>query len=137
MLHRHATDVVSLVAGTIFAGVTAVWLLNLGDVIDLEAAWLAIPLVLIVAGVVGLVAAFRPSRPGPNTETAASEQIGEGTQATNVVDDHEPTTVIDENVEQTVVIDDADPTTTLDAPLGGESVGTASAGEEDSRGRTD
>jgi hypothetical protein len=62
MLHRHATDVVSLICGTIFAGLTAVWLLNVTDVIDLKEAWLAGPAILIIAGLVGLVAALRPSR---------------------------------------------------------------------------
>jgi hypothetical protein len=62
MWQRHATDVTSLVSGTVFAGVTAVWLLNVTDLIDLEEAWIGGPVVLIVAGVVGLVATFRPSR---------------------------------------------------------------------------
>lgn len=62
MLPRHATDVVSLVSGTVFAGFTAVWLLTVTDVIDLDQAWLAGPAILILAGVVGLAAALRPSR---------------------------------------------------------------------------
>lgn len=62
MLPRHATDVVSLVSGTVFAGFAAVWLLTVTDVIDLDQAWLAGPAILIVAGVVGLAAALRPSR---------------------------------------------------------------------------
>jgi hypothetical protein len=62
MWQRHATDVTSLVSGTVFAGATAIWLLNVTDVIDLEEAWVGGPVVLIVAGVVGLIATLRPSR---------------------------------------------------------------------------
>src|SRR5215204_1505213 len=102
MLHRHATDVVSLVAGTIFAGLTAVWLLNVSDVLDLEAAWLAGPLILILAGVVGLVAALRPSgsklrpeesAPAPANHTAERVRDDSAGQALH---DDEPTTALDD-----------------------------------------
>ena len=63
MLHRHAPDVVSLVFGTLFAGFTVIWLLIETDVLDSHAAWLAGPAILIVAGVLGLITALRPSRP--------------------------------------------------------------------------
>ena len=64
MSQRHATDVVSLVFGTIFAGFTAVWLLAL--TLDLHGgdAWWAGPLVLVVAGGAGLVVSLRGSRDG-------------------------------------------------------------------------
>jgi hypothetical protein len=65
MSHRHATDTVALVFGTLFAGSTVVWLLWLADVIDYD-AWWAGPVVLIVAGLVGLLSAIRPSRPDPS-----------------------------------------------------------------------
>jgi apolipoprotein N-acyltransferase len=65
MLRRHAPDVVSLVFGTLFAGFAAIWLLNATDVIDSQEAWLAGPAILIVAGVLGLVVALRPSEPAP------------------------------------------------------------------------
>jgi uncharacterized membrane protein len=61
MLHRHATDALSLVFGIIFAGITAIWLLDVTDVIDLQQAWLIGPAILIVAGAVGLVLALRPT----------------------------------------------------------------------------
>ncbi|MGH3446758.1 MAG: hypothetical protein ACRDQA_08995 [Nocardioidaceae bacterium] len=63
MIPRHATDVVSLVAGTIFAGFTVVWLLDVTETIERVDAWLAGPIILIVAGAVGLLASLRPSRP--------------------------------------------------------------------------
>jgi hypothetical protein len=77
MLHRHATDVVALVFGLVFAGITAVWLLNVSDVIDLEQAWLAGPVILIVAGAVGLGFALRPGRtpPPPATEMTDATEI--------------------------------------------------------------
>ncbi len=61
-MQRHATDVVSLVFGTVFAGVTLVWLLYLSNLIDFDEAGYAGPIVLIVAGVLGLVAGLRPQR---------------------------------------------------------------------------
>ena len=63
MLYRHATDVIALVSGTIFAGLAAVWLLMLTDVIDIEQAWIGGPVILIVAGVLGLLVTLTPSRP--------------------------------------------------------------------------
>ncbi len=62
MFPRHATDIVSLVFATIFAGFTAVWLLVVTDVIAQEDAPVAGPITLILAGAVGLIAAFRPDR---------------------------------------------------------------------------
>jgi hypothetical protein len=60
MFQRHATDVISLVFGVIFAGFTVVWVLQLTDAIDPEQAWVVGPVVLIAAGAAGLVAALRP-----------------------------------------------------------------------------
>jgi hypothetical protein len=59
MSQRHATDVVSLVFGMIFAGVFAVWVLTGAHLIDFAQVWLAGPVILIAAGVVGLGAALR------------------------------------------------------------------------------
>ncbi|MGA9343875.1 MAG: hypothetical protein WBV37_02120 [Nocardioidaceae bacterium] len=63
MFPRHATDVISLVAGTIFAGFTAVWLLTLSGAIGTDRAWIGAPVILMAAGAVGLAAALRPQRP--------------------------------------------------------------------------
>ena len=60
MSQRHAVDVISLVFGVIFAGFTAVWLLQLSGAIDHEQAWVVGPVVLMAAGAAGLVAALRP-----------------------------------------------------------------------------
>jgi uncharacterized membrane protein len=59
---RHATDVISLIFGTIFAGFTIVWLLTLVDVIDQGEAWIIGPVVLMAAGTAGLIAALLPRR---------------------------------------------------------------------------
>lgn len=62
MFPRHATDVISLVFGTIFAGFTVIWLLVVTDVITGGDARVAGPVTLIAAGAVGLLAALRPNR---------------------------------------------------------------------------
>jgi apolipoprotein N-acyltransferase len=59
MSQRHATDAVSLVFGMTFAGFTVLWLLTLRGSFH-HVGWWAGPLVLVVAGVAGLVAALRP-----------------------------------------------------------------------------
>lgn len=58
-MRQHATDVVSLVFGTVFAGFALVWLLNVTDLIDFDEVWLIGPVILIVAGLLGLVTALR------------------------------------------------------------------------------
>lgn len=69
MLQRHATDVVSLVFGIVFAGFTAMWALDEADRLHGSQVWWAGPVVLIVAGGAGLAAALRPSRAaGPVAE---------------------------------------------------------------------
>lgn len=74
MLHRHATDVVALVSGTIFAGLAAVWLLIITEAVDVEQAWIGGPVILIVAGVLGLLVTLTPNRdvlPAPVYEPPA------------------------------------------------------------------
>jgi len=56
---RHATDVVSLIFGIIFAGIVVVWALSRADLIDAHSVALAGPAILIAAGAVGLVVALR------------------------------------------------------------------------------
>ncbi len=62
MSQRHATDVVSLVFGTIFAGFSVIWLIYIAGHLQNHDAWWAGPLVLVVAGAAGLVASLRPGR---------------------------------------------------------------------------
>ena len=76
MSQRHATDVVSLVFGTIFAGFTVIWLVYLSGYLDSHDAWWLGPLVLVVAGAAGLATALRPSRnpaetPSPGDDAAS------------------------------------------------------------------
>lgn len=63
MIPRHATDVISLVFGTIFTGFTAVWILTVSDTIDENQAWIGFPVIMIAAGALGLAAALRPRPP--------------------------------------------------------------------------
>ena len=58
-MRQHATDVVSLVFGTVFAGFALVWLLIVTDLIDFDEAWLIGPVILIAAGLLGLYTALR------------------------------------------------------------------------------
>lgn len=68
MFPRHATDVISLVFGAIFAGFTVVWLLTIAGAIGLDDARLAGPVALITAGAIGLVVALRPRTRGEQTD---------------------------------------------------------------------
>ena len=61
MSQRHATDVISLVFGVIFAGFVALWALRGTDLISVSQLGLVGPAVLIAAGAVGLVVALRDS----------------------------------------------------------------------------
>jgi hypothetical protein len=101
-MHRHAPDVVSLVFGTLFAGLALTWLLSATEVIDDEQAWIAGPVTLIVAGVLGLVVALRPSRP----DSASAPWSTAPPIAPTALEASEPTTPID-----TEDADDADEAT--------------------------
>lgn len=65
MSHRHAADAVSLVFGTVFAGLAIVWILAATGTLDRHDAWLAGPIVLLVGGLMGLVVALRQDRDQP------------------------------------------------------------------------
>jgi uncharacterized membrane protein len=59
MSQRHATDVISLLFGLIFAGIVAVWALTGTDLVDIAQLGMVGPVILIAAGAVGLVVALR------------------------------------------------------------------------------
>jgi hypothetical protein len=118
MLHRHATDVVALVSGTIFAGLTAVWLLIITEAVDVEQAWIGGPVILIIAGVLGLLVTLTPSRsePAPALPTWNDEPSDDGQYAsveTRIEDpaDDEPTTALPTSDEEptTVLPSEDDP----------------------------
>ncbi len=73
MFPQHATDIISLVFGTIFAGFTVVWLLVVTDLIAWDDARVAGPVTLIAAGAVGLIAALRPLRESDDDPTASAD----------------------------------------------------------------
>jgi len=56
---KHDTDVTSLVFGLLFLGRAGVWALVQYDVLTLPAASVVAPMVLVVAGVAGLVLTLR------------------------------------------------------------------------------
>jgi hypothetical protein len=72
-VRRHETDVTSLVFGVIFAGVAAVWALVETDVVNLDNLTVLGPAVLVLAGLVGLVASLRGSRPRDDERLAERE----------------------------------------------------------------
>ena len=76
MLQRHATDVVSLVFGVVFAGLTVVWALTEADRVHGSHAWWIGPAVLIIAGGAGLAAALRASRPSGSDRSPAAPPPG-------------------------------------------------------------
>lgn len=66
-MRPHATDIVSLVFGTIFGGFTVVWLLYLTGTVASPDLWVLGPVILIAGGVVGLLGALRrPRREHPH-----------------------------------------------------------------------
>lgn len=58
----HDTDVTSLVFGLLFLGIAAVWLLVQQDVVSWPDASRIFPVVLVAAGVIGLVSSLTRSR---------------------------------------------------------------------------
>lgn len=67
-LTKHSTDMVSLISGAIFLGVTGTWALERADVLSGVRGWL-LPLLLIGVGVIGLIG-IRPRR---RTDTSGEE----------------------------------------------------------------
>jgi hypothetical protein len=57
-MKRHDTDVVSLVFGLLFLGVSAMWPLVHFDVLGLPGLEVAGPVLLVSVGLAGLVASF-------------------------------------------------------------------------------
>jgi hypothetical protein len=61
-VRRHETDVTSLVFGLIFLGLAAIWVLVYHDVIGWIRLGVVVPILLISAGIIGLVASIRSGR---------------------------------------------------------------------------
>jgi hypothetical protein len=130
-MHRHATDIVALISGTVFAGFTVIWALTESEAIDVKDAWLAGPGILILAGIVGLVVALTPSRERPPAYVEARPDeptaydvapYPRGDEATVVVaddepeyePDDEPTDVVSRDDEPAVTSADDEPTTVVE-----------------------
>jgi hypothetical protein len=59
---RHPLSVAHLVAGLVFLGIATSWLLRETGVVDSEATGWFLPLTLVVAGAIGLLAWFSSAR---------------------------------------------------------------------------
>jgi hypothetical protein len=73
-VQRHDTDVTSLVLGLVMVGIAAVWALVQTGVLTPDLLPLAIPVLLITVGAVGVAAALvrsRPSEPPLSDTTSA------------------------------------------------------------------
>ncbi len=68
-MRRHDIDPTSLTFGVLFLGFAAAWALVAGDLTDLSALRLVIPLVLLAAGIAGVAGPLRGTR---SREPAAS-----------------------------------------------------------------
>ncbi len=64
-MKRHPVDVISLIFGLIFVGIAAWWLLARVSSIALPVGWV-VAIALVVIGTIGLLAAIRPTRRGPD-----------------------------------------------------------------------
>lgn len=71
-LRRHDTDTTSLVLGLVMLGIAVGWLLTQLELISVPATGLLLPVVLVAAGLAGLVVSVtrvrRGSRPDPYAE---------------------------------------------------------------------
>lgn len=61
-MHRHETDVTSLVAGLVLVGIALVWALVELGVLTVSMLPTAVPAVLLTVGVVGVATALARSR---------------------------------------------------------------------------
>jgi hypothetical protein len=64
----HETDVTSLVFGLVFIGLTLVWAMVELGVLTVSVLPLAVPVVLVVVGVIGVAFAVNRSRRDPSDE---------------------------------------------------------------------
>lgn len=76
-MRRHEIDVTSLVFGLIFLGMAGIWWLVYHDVIGWIRLGILVPILLIGAGIVGLVASIRSGRRRPPAVESPPEPIDE------------------------------------------------------------
>ena len=63
-MRRHETDVTSLVFGLVFLGEAALWALVQSDLLSLPDASVVGPVVLVVAGLIGIAVTLRRGNRG-------------------------------------------------------------------------
>ena len=83
-MRRHDIDPVSLTFGVLFVGFAAAWALVAGDVANLSALRVVIPLVLVCAGIAGVIG---PRRSAVGSAGAEAPPSTDRTEA----DDHAST----------------------------------------------
>ena len=70
---KHETDVTSLVFGLLFLGLAGLWALVQYDVLTLPAASVVAPIVLVAAGVAGLLLTLRRNTSAPEPADPTSD----------------------------------------------------------------
>lgn len=61
-MHRHDTDVTSLVAGLVLVAISLIWVLVEAGALTVSMLPIAVPVVLLVVGLVGLTLAIARTR---------------------------------------------------------------------------
>jgi hypothetical protein len=79
---RHDADAVSLVFGLIFLGLAAGWALVKANLVEIADLQFAGPILLVIAGAVGLVVSLRRGRQGqPDDRSTESSESSDETLA--------------------------------------------------------
>jgi hypothetical protein len=79
---RHDADAVSLVFGLIFVGLALGWVLVRASVVDVGDLQFAGPILLVLAGAVGLVVSLRRGRRTERLDGWTADELAEDTDET-------------------------------------------------------
>ncbi len=71
-MRRHEADGVSLVFGVIFCGIAALWMLVAGDALEPHHLRVAVPVMLILAGVAGVASSLLSKDRTPDGQSTGS-----------------------------------------------------------------
>ncbi len=109
----HPVNVAHLVFGLVFLGVAGSWVLAEAGVVSADPGWV-VPLVLVLAGAVGLVASLAKGLPRPGTgpaEAASFEPPAYDPPPYAATPENEPTSSWDDDTEDTAGMQGTDATT--------------------------
>lgn len=101
--YKRPLSVPHLVFGLVFGGIATVWFIGQATNADLPRSAVGFPVVLIGAGIIGLIASLAGSR--RRTQAAAAEYA-----AYRAAYDAHYATPVEETTDETVVLDTAAPT---------------------------